>query len=549
MVKRSIRWRLVVSFGGLALLVTLALGALLLGILRTYYRQQEQRYLMRNAYTISVLIASMVRENSAPEALQTQLEGLTFLTQTRIRLLDPQRQVLADSGPFSNSNILILSASDGSNQAVSIQLLDEGVSASAGPIQEFAVALDDHTTIGVFSSAMTGETSSDLYMTMTSTLATNDAATPPDISGVGAISVAKTLYGYDLGADVALIGTRSEVIHSQPIWANDALWGYVELSEGPAYGALIVNYTLVAWGIASVLSVLLAAGVGWLMSRSLSAPLVTLTGVTSQMAAGDLTSRAPATARSDEVGMLSRAFNQMADRVEETVSTLREFVSDAAHELHTPLTALRTNLELAGASEAVVRAQAQVNRLEALTAGLLDLSRIEAGAPEFAPVDVTALSREVAELYASQAEQADSTFTVTTPDAPVRVSGNAAHLSRALTNLLDNALKFTPAGGAVQFSLAVEDAAAVIRVEDTGIGIPEADLPHLFNRFHRGRNTAGYPGSGLGLAIVRAIVESHGGEVQAENTTAGARFTVRLLLLQNALTAAASSQSSPRRGL
>jgi len=98
-------------------------------------------------------------------------------------------------------------------------------------------------------------------------------------------------------------------------------------------------------------------------------------------------------------------------------------------------------------------------------------------------------------------------------------------------NLLDNALKFTPTGGAVRLTLADEDNTAVIRVSDTGIGIPPEDVPHLFSRFHRGRNTADYPGSGLGLAIVRAIVERHGGQVQAENTADGACFTVRLPMM------------------
>lgn len=523
--KHSIRWRLALSFAGLALLVTLAMGALLLNISRNYYRQQEQRYLSSNAYTISTLIATIVRQNPSLEDLQTQLEGLTFLTQTRIRLLDPGHNVVADSGPFFGAaEILLYSASKEGDQVVTFQLLDESTVFGA-TTQVFSVAFDEQTETGVGSSVITQEISP---MTQTLIVAASDVAPSSESPSMGIISVARTLYGFDLGADVSSVGTRSEVILSQPIWADGALWGYVELSEGPAYGTLIVNYTLVAWAVASVVAVLLAAVVGWLMSRSLSAPLVTLTGVTSQMAAGDLTSRTPATARSDEVGVLSRVFNQMADRVEETVSTLRRFVSDAAHELHTPLTALRTNLELAGDTEAVQRAQAQVTRLEALTEGLLDLSRIEAGGRAFAPVDVAALAREVAELYASQAEQADIAFTLDIPDTPTAVTGDESQLRRMLVNLLDNALKFTPADGVVRFNLAVAEHTAVIQVTDTGIGIPPEDVPHLFSRFHRGRNTADYPGSGLGLAIVRAIVERHGGQVQAETTADGSCFTVHL---------------------
>jgi two-component system sensor histidine kinase MprB len=255
------------------------------------------------------------------------------------------------------------------------------------------------------------------------------------------------------------------------------------------------------------------------------------------MASGDLAARADV-ARDDELGILARSFNGMADRVEEIVVTLRSFVSDAAHEIHTPLTALQTNLELArqdaqaGSDEHVVQAQAQVERLEALTSGLLDLSRLESAspAPGFEPVSLVPLVRDLSEPFASRAEQERLAFELSLLTAPVSVLGDRGQIRRALTNLLDNALKFTPEGGTVRLGVGQEDGKAVLWVEDTGIGIPEADLPHLFQRFHRGRNAAAYPGSGLGLAIVRVIVEGHQGQVQAENTEPGARFTLRLPL-------------------
>ncbi len=128
------------------------------------------------------------------------------------------------------------------------------------------------------------------------------------------------------------------------------------------------------------------------------------------------------------------------------------------------------------------------------------------------------------ELYTSQAEQARLTFDLTLPETPVTVQGDEAQLQRALGNLLDNAIKFTTEGGTVSVGLRREGEWVKLWVEDTGIGIPEDDLPHLFSRFHRGRNTAAYPGSGLGLAIV----EAHGGRVVADNTAQGARFTLRL---------------------
>jgi two-component system sensor histidine kinase MprB len=326
---------------------------------------------------------------------------------------------------------------------------------------------------------------------------------------------------------------RWDLDDAAPIVVNDQQVGFLFLSLNrlgrpsmDVVGAALQGF-LVAVLIIGGFSLL----IGLLLSRGISRPLVELTTATRAMSAGDLSVRVPVRRHyHGEARELAVAFNRMAGQVEETIITLRRFISDAAHEIHTPLTALRTNLELSPDDEFVERAQAQVERLEMLTEGLLDLSRIEAGAPAEvrAPVALIPLVQEVSELYASQAEQAGLTFDLTLPETPVTVQGDEAQLQRALGNLLDNAIKFTPAGGTVSVGLCQEGEWAELWVEDTGIGIPEDDLPHLFSRFHRGRNAAAYPGSGLGLAIVKAIVEGHGGRVRGENVERGARFTVWL---------------------
>lgn len=112
------------------------------------------------------------------------------------------------------------------------------------------------------------------------------------------------------------------------------------------------------------------------------------------------------------------------------------------------------------------------------------------------------------------------------PPEPIEIKGQADQLRRAIGNLIDNAIKFTPEGGTVTIDLQRGDGSIELCVSDTGIGIPADDLPQLFSRFHRGRNAAGYPGNGLGLAIVKAIVEAHGGAVGAENTAQGTRFCI-----------------------
>jgi signal transduction histidine kinase len=138
--------------------------------------------------------------------------------------------------------------------------------------------------------------------------------------------------------------------------------------------------------------------------------------------------------------------------------------------------------------------------------------------------------RETSELYASRAEQAGHCFSMDLPGSSVIGTVNESQLRRALGNLLDNAIKFTPAEGSIGVGLAPRDGQVELWVKDTGIGIPAEDLPQLFSRFHRARNTASYPGSGLGLAIIKAIVEGHHGQVSVNSGAHGTCFTLQLPL-------------------
>ena len=177
-----------------------------------------------------------------------------------------------------------------------------------------------------------------------------------------------------MDSEMALDGRRSDQqAQAHLISANEELPYYVVVSEGPAYGIAILTSVFLGWVSASAFAIVLAAGAGWIISRRITAPLLTLTEATGRMAKGDLSARANVSGK-DEVGFLAHSFNEMANRVEETIFTLRRFVADAAHEIHTPLTALNTNLELA-TSEGDDRtrltflehAQQQLKRLETLT--------------------------------------------------------------------------------------------------------------------------------------------------------------------------------------
>lgn len=509
---RSIRSRLALSFAGIALIAAIVLGAVLLAILQNYYAGLESDYLHENARVIGRFFAAMTYNNATQDELESQLRNLAFLTQTRIEIFGRGGLPMYDSGSPQSVDV---------NLGVMKQFMLEAN--GAPPPDELRVI-----SVGPKQDAVFGGSES------------VPAGPSRKVFVYGSVQAAGSPFGFALNAEVMpKPGRRSKLAVVEPLWdpATGSLLGSVRLSEGPAYGTTVLESVAAGWLLASAIAVLLAAAVGAFISRRISAPVLALTDVTDRMAQGDLSGRARVNSL-DEFGRLARSYNEMADQVEATITTLRRFVSDAAHELHTPLTALRTNLDLAldekNATDRAVfveRAQAMVKRLEELNTNLLDLSRLEAnGVPGEAVIDVAGLLHQRSEAYASQAEQAGLSFELEGPDEPVMIRADAGQMARMMDNLIDNACKFTPQGGAVRVTLAEEDGRVNLSVADTGIGIPADELPQLFNRFHRGRNSAAHPGSGLGLAIVKAIAAAHGGEVEAQSAGEGqgSRFSVGL---------------------
>ena len=478
------------SYAAIALLAVLALGIALLGTLRSYYRQQELFYLTDNATAIAEEISPLLAAGEWP-ALDAKIGGYAFLTQTRIQVLgETDQELLADSGPAAEIN-----------PAISIGVEEEDLVAPLGSVaEEVMIVVEKQQKNGE------GEVSSQRIVTRTTTLPAQGS-----------------LYGFTLGGDLEAVRERSDLVVEMPINnSSGELLGLIRLSQGPAYGRDIVRSVASGWVIAGTVAVIIAAVVGWLVSRRLTQPLQALTVVTGLMAEGDLGARADVY-RTDELGYLGHSFNRMAEQVENTVKSLRQFTADAAHELHTPLTALQTDLQLLAGSDdpqqqqRVARAQDQARRLQDLADSLLELSWLQAGTRSgvMTTINLTNLVQTIGEIYASQAEQADLAFEMQLAEQEIRIYGDETQLQRALVNILDNSMKFTRHQAKLILSLALENDTVVITVQDTGIGIPLEDRELLFSRFHRGRNTAGYPGSGLGLAIVQEIMLRHQGRVIA----------------------------------
>ncbi|HEX6458803.1 MAG TPA: HAMP domain-containing sensor histidine kinase [Thermoleophilaceae bacterium] len=238
----------------------------------------------------------------------------------------------------------------------------------------------------------------------------------------------------------------------------------------------------------------------------------------------------------DEVGDLARAFSTMQERLADQESVRRQFVATASHELRTPLAALRLMLELleddlradppdlddARAQAGLARVHSE--RLAGLAADLLDLSRLDADVPlREEPVDLTELRRAVV------AEFNDPRVAAAAPVDPCWASCDPSAVARIVRILVDNALRFSPAGEPVEVEVGREGDRAVVTVTDHGPGVPEAERERVFERFHRGSPDDGHPGFGLGLAIGRELAERMGGSLVLDPPrTGGARFVLRL---------------------
>lgn len=289
---------------------------------------------------------------------------------------------------------------------------------------------------------------------------------------------------------------------------------------------------------------LLAGLIGWWLSRWLARSLGRLADATAAVASGNFQQNVEPTGV-NELDRLAEQFNQMVQNLRETFRSLqserdlaRRFAGDAAHELRTPVAALRAYADVLEDRperlDAVMPGLGrQVGRMEGVIQGLLELSRLSEGTGTvLEPGDLGEIVRQSHGALDAMAEDYDHTLRLTVPAEPVPVRLDRRLLEAVLQNLVENACKFTPEGGEV--AIAVElgaDGSALLTVSDNGPGIPQDELPFIFERFHRGVGTQSIPGTGLGLAIVKEAVARLGASVEVQSGMGeGSRFTVRLPL-------------------
>jgi two-component system, OmpR family, sensor histidine kinase MprB len=280
---------------------------------------------------------------------------------------------------------------------------------------------------------------------------------------------------------------------------------------------------------------------GAVVARTALAPIARFTRRTEGLVASvEGTQRLEAGGR-DELGRLARSFNRTLDELERSVRAQRQLVADASHELRTPITSLRANIQVLEQADRLGQAEreslrrdviAELDELTGLVGDLVELARgtqLGGGAPDDVRLD------EIVRAAVVRAERRAGSVTFSVDVEPTLVTGDARRIDRAVANLLDNAVKWSPPGGPVETSLRE----GLVTVRDHGQGFAEHDLPDVFARFYRADGARGKPGSGLGLAIVKQAAEAHGGRVAAANAPGGgacvtASFGPPTRLLQSA---------------
>ncbi|HZS86737.1 MAG TPA: HAMP domain-containing sensor histidine kinase [Chloroflexota bacterium] len=287
--------------------------------------------------------------------------------------------------------------------------------------------------------------------------------------------------------------------------------------------------TIANLALPGVVAVILSALAALVALRAITRPLHEMTLASERMATGDYDQYVTGSDLHDEVGQLARAFNRMAHEVKRVREMQRRFIGNVSHDLRSPLTSIIGFSQVLAESTEISpteRRAAEVihdeaQRLSRLTMDLLDLSRLEAGQLplNMQPLDLNELLRGIAARYHTLPNAHGILFSDTLCSGPLPVLADADRLTQIVSNLLDNAFKFSNVGGEVRLRTEQQGDRAVIEVYNSGAGIAPDDLPRVFNRFYRGDHSRSQKkgGSGIGLAIVRELVHAHGGEVTADS--------------------------------
>jgi len=484
---RTFQGRLTLGFITVVSLTLLMVGPAVIIRLDDYFLQQEQTNLESRANSTVAIVALLVNQEVDPP------------------IVTPDNELTARAGTYLTSNVMQGIANDAqADMKIEVGLPTRG----ADPTVSLVPAANGTLLVPQVADPKRGQTKE--LLSATSSVASTDPG--------------------------ALFPAAIQVTLSNPYTYRTST-----LTQ-------VTGLFLVVGLIAFIVSVVVAS----FLARRFTTPLRRLTTAARDLEQGMLGSRVPtrlAATGAVEISELSRQFNAMADRLEESVAIIRrdrdrsrDFLADVSHELRTPITALRMSNELLSESagddpetraEFLESSRQQLERLDWLAQNLLELSKLDSGLVllDLRPDDLRAAVESSVEQARASAARRGLTLELKLPRNPVRIRHDPQRIGQVVTNLVGNALKFTPRGGSVRVELEATTEGAQITVSDTGVGIDASELPRIFDRFYRGTlaNEARGSGSGLGLAIVKSIVDLHAGRIAVDSRLGvGTTFTVSL---------------------
>lgn len=516
----SIRWRIVLSYIAVTLVTVAAMGVLGYSLVDKNISAAEIANLESNAQVVAAQALPLVQPTLREDALDELARSSGYLADLRVRILSPAGTVLVDSGRPRDTDRLFWIIAERAPQV--------------GLEPERGLVLLDSVFVTV-PRAEAGdpnardELSRALRQTIGADVDIYEYARRTSLWGPRLAIVEPTE-----GFEAPLVAEpRSDQMVRFPIGDSRTPLGYVQVSDSPSLREEALRTTFQPFVVAALGAVLLAGGIGLVIGHRLTGPMIDLSRSAEMMGAGDLSVRVSTTGKG-EIGQLGEQFNRMADRLQASFEqlaaerdTLRRFVSDASHELRTPVTALRSFLELLQTkanrnaktrAEFLAESMRQVERLEWITENLLNLSRLDAGIMPLSleEVEVTGLLSAVGAAFKARAREKRLRLVKEAVGEDLMLRVDPTLVEMAFGNLIDNAVKFTPSGGRVAYGADRIEGGIRLWVQDTGRGIDPDDLPHIFDRFYRGHGQEA-DGSGLGLALVRSVVEAHGGEARVES--------------------------------
>ena len=320
------------------------------------------------------------------------------------------------------------------------------------------------------------------------------------------------------------------------------LAGGVQLLVGRDLAETVAFRNRIVAALASSGALMLVLGLigGIVLSRRALARIETINRTSDRIMAGEFSRRVPLKGSGDEFDRLAQNLNAMLDQIERLMAGMRQVTDNIAHDLRSPLGRLRSRIEVALIEppsteryrDVLQQTIGEADHLLATFTALLDIAEAEAGTPraQMAALDLAAFARDLADLYEPVAEEKDLRLTIATGPGPIEVRGERHMLSRAIANLVENALKYTPPGGAIAVGVGVEGQMARLTVADNGPGIPAGERERVFDRFYRLEASRTTEGNGLGLSLARAVVRLHGGTITLGDNAPGLIAVVTLPL-------------------